>query len=157
MKEDLEMSEKKEGKRQIYKIFEYLFGGIGIVCLLFWLLVYAGPVISFYNEYDTYPPGWEEIWTEPLFVIGIITLVVALIFDHLAGESEEEKRKKEQELKVKELKLQKKLIAKGLIPEPPEQQQAITPETPQKQFCSSCGKEIDADTTFCKYCGKQQK
>ena len=30
-------------------------------------------------------------------------------------------------------------------------------ETLQKQFCSFCGKEIDADATFCKYCGKQQR
>jgi hypothetical protein len=30
-------------------------------------------------------------------------------------------------------------------------------ETLQKQFCSFCGKEIDADAIYCKYCGKQQR
>ena len=30
-------------------------------------------------------------------------------------------------------------------------------ETQQKQFCNFCGKEIDADAVFCKYCGRQQR
>ncbi len=33
----------------------------------------------------------------------------------------------------------------------------VKPTTIHKQYCIHCGKQIDSDSTFCCYCGKEQK
>ena len=138
---------------QTARNLHHLFEGVFILFLVIWIISII-TTVSYYVQSGQIPMTNQQgiammfsVW----FWLMLLSIIPIGIFSYLAKNIEKEAQAKQ-----------------TIVIQQQQQQQVITVNIPQvsqpssplplppKQFCVFCGKEIEENVMFCKYCGGKQ-